>query len=76
MIDSSVINEYLEDVFPDRPLRPDLSLMPTIVRMEDLGLQGRWADLPRVTDWYGRLQARPAFAITHYSGTRVIGPSC
>lgn len=54
----------------------DISVMPSIVRMEDLSLQGQWKDLPRVTDWYHRLQARPAFAITYYPGTRDLGPTC
>lgn len=54
----------------------DISVMPSIVRMEDLSLQGQWKDLPRVTDWYRRLQARPAFATTYYPGTRDLGPTC
>jgi glutathione S-transferase len=68
--------EKTEWVAHDRFTLADLSLMPTVVRMEDLGLQGQWADLPRVSDWYLRLQARPAFAITYYPGTRDLGPSC
>jgi glutathione S-transferase len=54
----------------------DVSVMPSVVRMEDLHLAHMWADLPGVTDWYQRLQARPAFAITYYPGTRNVGPSC
>ena len=54
----------------------DISVMPTIVRMEDLGLAKMWSDLPRVTDWYKRLQARPAFATTYYEGTRALSPNC
>jgi glutathione S-transferase len=54
----------------------DISVMPTVVRMEDLGLAHMWRDLPRVTDWYQRLQARPAFATTYYEGTRALGPTC
>ncbi|WP_372661081.1 glutathione S-transferase family protein [Hydrogenophaga sp.] len=54
----------------------DISIMPSIVRMEDLYLQGQWKDLPRVTDWYRRLQARPAFATTYFPGTRDLGPTC
>ena len=54
----------------------DISVMPTIVRMEDLGLAKMWSDLPRVTDWYKRLQARPTFATTYYEGTRALGPNC
>lgn len=54
----------------------DISIMPSIVRMEDLGLAHLWADLPRVSEWYGRLQQRPAFAMTYRPGTRDLGPSC
>ena len=39
----------------------DISLSPTIVRMEDLSLAHMWADLPRVGDWYARIQQRPGF---------------
>lgn len=68
--------EKTEWVANDMFTLADLSLMPTVVRMEDLGLQGQWSDLPRVTDWYRRLQARPAFATTYYPGTRDLGPTC
>lgn len=54
----------------------DISIMPTVVRMEDLGLASMWADKPRVADWYARLQARPAFAIAYMPGSRTLGPSC
>ena len=54
----------------------DISIMPSVVRMEDLHLTYLWADLPHVIDWYARLQQRPAFATTYYAGTRELGPSC
>jgi len=54
----------------------DVSIMPSVVRMEDLGLAHLWTDLPRVGDWYRRLQQRRAFAQTYYPGTRTLGPSC
>ena len=54
----------------------DVSVMPTVVRMEDLGLAHLWAARPRVTDWYRRLQARPAFGVTYMPGSRDLGPSC
>jgi glutathione S-transferase len=50
----------------------DVSIVPTIVRMEDLGHAGMWAHLPRVSGWYERFQARASF-LTVYSGeTRVM----
>jgi glutathione S-transferase len=54
----------------------DISVMPTVVRMEDLGLARLWSDLPRVAVWYERLQARPTFETTYYEGTRALSPNC
>ncbi len=54
----------------------DISMMPNIVRMDDLGLAHLWADLPKVADWYGRVQARPAFEKTYSARSRDIHPSC
>jgi glutathione S-transferase len=54
----------------------DISITPTIVRMEDLGLHTMWAERPAVTDWYRRIQARPNFAVAYMPGSRDLGPSC
>jgi glutathione S-transferase len=54
----------------------DVSITPTVVRMEDLGLAHHWDDKPRVADWYERIQTRPAFAATYYPGARVVGATC
>jgi glutathione S-transferase len=54
----------------------DVSIMPTVVRMQDLGLEHLWQDLPKVINWFEALQARPTFATTYYEGTRRLGPSC
>ncbi|MDB5410239.1 MAG: hypothetical protein JWL84_5151 [Rhodospirillales bacterium] len=54
----------------------DVSITPTIVRMEDLGLAHRWDDKKHVAGWYERVQMRPAFAATYYPGARVVGPTC
>jgi glutathione S-transferase len=54
----------------------DVSMMPNIVRMDDLGLAHLWADLPRVCDWYERIQSRPAFEKAYSEGSRDIHPSC
>jgi glutathione S-transferase len=40
----------------------DISLTPTIVRMEDLHLEHLWSDLPKIADWFERIQHRPSFA--------------
>ncbi len=49
----------------------DMTLMPTVVRLEDLGMASIWDDLPGLAAWYGRLQQRPSFAKTYHEGTRV-----
>ena len=47
----------------------DISVMPAIVRMADLGQGGAWQDLPRVQRWYDAIRAHPAFAPTYYPGS-------
>jgi glutathione S-transferase len=54
----------------------DVSIMPSVVRMEDLALEHLWRDLPKVSDWYRRLKARTAFAMTYYEGTRALAAPC
>jgi glutathione S-transferase len=47
----------------------DVSVMPAIVRMADLGRDSDWADLPRVANWYELIRAEPAFKPTYYPGS-------
>lgn len=49
----------------------DITLTPTIARMEDIGLDVLWSDKPRVTEWYSRVQARPSFDQAFYAGSRI-----
>ena len=49
----------------------DLCVLPTIVRMTDIGLESIWRDLPNMTDWYARMRARPSFEQAYYPGSRV-----
>jgi glutathione S-transferase len=50
----------------------DVLVMPSIDRMNDLGLASIWQDkYPGVSRWYDRLRARPAFQATYYPGSRV-----
>ena len=87
--DQPAIDEALDDLRAtlermDRALRDgpficgemftlaDISLTPTIVRMEDLSLTHMWADLPRISDWYGRIQSRPSFAAAYAPPARNI----
>jgi glutathione S-transferase len=47
----------------------DVSLMPAIVRMADLGQEAAWKDLPRVQRWYDAIRAHAAFKPTYYPGS-------
>ena len=47
----------------------DISLMPAIVRMADLGADTAWRDLPRMQHWYDAIRAHPAFKPTYYPGS-------
>jgi glutathione S-transferase len=51
------------------PTLADIALMPAIVRIDDLGLAGMWADRPVVTRWYEAIRAHPAFKPTYYRGS-------
>lgn len=52
----------------------DVSVMPTVVRMEDLGMARMWDARPRVAAWLERLAARPAFALTYAPPARHLTP--
>jgi len=47
----------------------DVSVMPALVRMHDLGMAHQWADLPRVVTWFDSIRAQPAFKPTYYHGS-------
>lgn len=49
----------------------DYCILPTIDRMNDLGLAEVWADRPLVSAWFERLKERPAYEKTYYKGTRL-----
>lgn len=50
----------------------DIIVAPLIDRMADLGYADIWeGKYPRVTEWYERMQARPAFQAAFYPGTRM-----
>jgi glutathione S-transferase len=52
-----------------RPTLADVAVMPAIVRMDDLGLAGMWADRPALGRWYDAIRAHPAFKPTYYPGS-------
>lgn len=49
----------------------DFCVLPTIVRMTDLGLESVWSALPRFQDWYDRIKSRPSFETAFYPEARV-----
>jgi glutathione S-transferase len=46
----------------------DVTVMPALVRMHDLGMAD-WQDLPRVVTWFDNIRAQPAFQPTYYAGS-------
>ncbi len=46
----------------------DVTVMPALVRMHDLGMPD-WQDLPRVVTWFDNIRAQPAFQPTYYHGS-------
>ncbi len=49
----------------------DILLVPTVVRLDDLGLNHVWADMPRIEAWYGGVKARPSFDLAYIPGSRM-----
>ena len=49
----------------------DACYLPSIDRMDDLGLSSQWADRPHMAAWYERIKARPSYATTFYPGARL-----
>ena len=50
----------------------DIVVAPLFDRMADLGFAHLWEnDFPRFTDWFARIQARPAFRAAFYPGSRL-----
>lgn len=47
----------------------DISVMPAIVRMEDLNLDYLWDNRPAITRWYAMLKMQAPFKPTYYPGS-------
>jgi len=52
-----------------KPTLADICVMPTIVRMADLGLDKMWADKPAIARWQELIRAHKAYAPTYYFGS-------
>ncbi len=55
----------------DRYSIADILLVPTIVRMEDLGLSDLWEDLSEIAQWLSRVTLRRSFAVAFCQGARL-----
>lgn len=51
------------------PSLADISVMPTIVRMDDINLAHMWADRPAIARWLKAIRADPAYQPTYYPGS-------
>lgn len=50
----------------------DVVAAPLIDRIHDLGMADIWeSDFPLVSDWFERVQARPAYSVAMYPGARL-----
>jgi len=49
----------------------DAQVTPLIDRMEDMGYDYLWQDLPKMSAWWARIKARPSYAQAFYPGTRI-----
>jgi len=50
----------------------DIVVTPSVDRMSDLRMSGMWEErYPRMTDWYRRMQERPAFVAVYANGARL-----
>jgi glutathione S-transferase len=49
----------------------DAQVTPLIDRMEDMGYDYLWNDLPKMSAWWGRIKARPSYSQAFYLGTRM-----
>ena len=52
-----------------KPSLADISVMPTIVRMDDIRLAHMWDDRPAIDRWLEAIRAEPAFQPTYYPGS-------
>jgi glutathione S-transferase len=49
----------------------DIAVMPTVVRLEDIGLSRLWAEMPAVERWREQIVRHPAYPATYYPGSHV-----
>ena len=49
----------------------DIVVIPTVDRLDDLGLAAMWSGYPSVADWFSRIKARPSYTAAFYPGSRI-----
>jgi glutathione S-transferase len=49
----------------------DAQVTPLIDRMEDMGYEDLWNDLPTASAWWDRIKARPSYKAAFYPGARI-----
>lgn len=47
----------------------DIAVMPVIVRMDDINLEGAWSGKPAIANWLALIKAHPAYKTTFYPGS-------
>lgn len=53
----------------NEPSLADISVMPTMIRMDDIRLAHMWSDKPVIAIWLDAMRAEPAFEPTYYPGS-------
>ena len=51
------------------PTLADIAVMPTIVRLADLGLDNMWTKKPAIARWFENIRGHQAFVPTYYFGS-------
>lgn len=49
----------------------DIVVLPTVDRLDDLGMAPMWDGYPGIAAWYSRIRARPSYAAAFYPGSRI-----
>jgi glutathione S-transferase len=47
----------------------DFAVLPSLIRMEDLGYEFLWKDCPGVTAWLVRMKGRKSYSLAYYEGS-------
>lgn len=57
----------------ENPTIADFVLLPTIVRMLDLGMAEKWRERPGVSRWFDAMRSRPSFGKAYrFAGSRAV----